>query len=227
MDQTPLQALPIDDEDSYHLVKRVEASFGIELGGEAISCLTAGDLFGLVLARLPAGGEQRLCATSMAFYGARSALHVLYGVDRRAGPDWRLDNLAPRLPRRVFEAVAMDLAVEPPSPLQSVWGRLGVAGALLGFAGVIASAFYSPLLWPSGAAFALGVAALLLDPGRYGPMTLGDLARKIALENFGRFAEAGADSRPATVWRALTELMGREADCEPARIAPETRLLVA
>jgi hypothetical protein len=225
MDRTPLQALPIDDEDANYLLRDVEDSFEIEFGADAAHCCTAGDLLKAVLTRLPAGNDKPLCATSMAFYRARSALGVLYGVDRRAGPAWRLSNLAPRHPKSVFKAIARDLALRPPSPPPSAWGVAGSMAMVLALPCLILSAIV-PVIggWPPMAMLVLGSAAFYLDPGSYGKMTLGDLARKLARENFGRLADAGADTRPEAVWRTLTEMMGLEADCEPHRIAPETWL---
>lgn len=79
--------------------------------------------------------------------------------------------------------------------------------------------------WPALLLGPFGWALTRMDQGAYGKATLGDLARKVAVRNFDRFASMGADARPSAVWRALSGLIADELDLDASRLTPQTRLL--
>lgn len=79
-------------------------------------------------------------------------------------------------------------------------------------------------LWPTLLLLPLGWALLRLDPGAYGTMSVGDLARAAATKNFDHFAGQGADRRPGALWCTLCALIEAETGFEAARIGLQTRL---
>ena len=67
------------DLDDVELVEDIEKAFGVRLpDGELSNCHTVGDLFDLVLARIPdRSATADRCATAMCFYRLRRAVQRL------------------------------------------------------------------------------------------------------------------------------------------------------
>ena len=77
------------------------------------------------------------------------------------------------------------------------------------------------------AAGALGLVLVLLDPGRLPAdcRTLGGLARKIAVLNFGRPHAQGAKARDRDLWAALVEILSEYTLLPKAEIHSGTLIL--
>jgi hypothetical protein len=106
----------------------------------------------------------------------------------------------------------------------SWWGNLGVVALLTGLlGGLFVLKFHA--LWPVLLLMPAGIAMTSTDVGAYRSTTVGDLARTVAIRNFRQFASDGADSRPATLWRALCALIADETQFDADRISASTRLM--
>jgi len=212
------------DGDDVDLIRAVEGSFGVFFGDETAKWFTVGDIYDALLPRVPSATTAGLCSTSMAFYRIRAALLRLTGSSVRVRPNTRLADLAPYPPKRLFSMLSQELGVRQPRLKLSWRGGLGVVALLLGVVSAVITIVIHPL-WPLVTLIPAGLLFIKSDEGSYGAMTVGDLARHIAVQNFACFATMGADTRQATLWRALCELLAEETDADPAGLTPGTRLL--
>jgi len=199
----------VGDGDEIDLLLAVEEAFGVRFGEETRDWTTVGDLY-WALARRVGTDEAGLCATSMAFYALRGGLERSAGAKPRARPADRLAALTRLPPRRLYALLTRDLDLRLPSAPSGWMGVLGACMCIAAALGVVV-ALFQPALWAwLAAVLAAGVALLRLDPGAYGELTLGDLARETAARNHARFVARGADARHESVWRALSELLAAE-----------------
>ena len=220
-----VETLALDgDGDDVDLIRAIERSFGVAFGNETSKWFTAGDIYESLLGKVPSGETAGLCATSMAFYRVRAVLDRLTGNAYRLKPSTRLAGLTPYPPKRLFSMLSRDLGVRPPQPQMSWRGGLGYAAQILGFGFAVAAAF-NPGMWPLVFLIPAGLIFNVLDEGVYGDMTLGDLARRLAVGNFARFAELGADTRQSALWSALSGLLAQQTLTDRTGITPETRLM--
>lgn len=209
------------DGDDIDLLREIEASFGVAFDDEAGDWRTVGDLYWALVRRVGTD-EAGLCATSMAFYALRGALERQGRTEPRARPTSRLATLARLPPRRQYALLARELGLKLPAPPSGRAGTLGLCLCLAAAPGAVV-ALVQPALWPwLAAGVAAGVALLRLDPGAYGQLTLGDLARETAARNNARFVAKGADTRHEAVWRALRDLLAADGH---QNVGLETRLI--
>ena len=214
----------VGDGDDVDLLRSVESSFDVQFGDEVAAWRTVGDVYEALLVHLDTSTERGLCATSMAFYRLRAVL-VGHGAEPSLiQPSARLAELAPHGPRRLFAQVGNAMSVSGPPITMSWWG---CGGALLTLLGLVAGlrAFSGVLPWPWILLVPAGVLMVKVDPGAYGVMSVGGLAKSIAIRNFAHFSAEGADMRPESVWRTLCELVAEEVDIDPSNVGPKTRLL--
>ena len=210
------------DGDDIDLIEAIEQSFQVRFGDETASLTTVGDLHEALVARIEPAAAPGLCATSMAFYRLRRALAPIARPALRIAPETRLAGLVEPSPRRLFAHLARTLEIKIPAPPLSALGWTGVGLVSVGAILAVAAIVWRPL-WPALLLLPLGWALARLDPGAYGTMSVGDLARALATDNFDHFARRGADRRPDAVWRTLCALIEAETGFEAARIAPQTR----
>ena len=212
----------VGDGDDQDLIQAIEKSFDVRFGEATTTWATVGDIHQAIVERLEPSAAPGRCATAMAFYDLRRALAPLWSSTARITPGARLSDSIRQRPREVFKALQRDLGVlAPPIQLSGV-GALGMLMILGGFLAVViafAQSVLWPVLWPIVLLLPLGCVLVRLDPGSYGAMTVGDLARDIANQNFAHYAAKGADGRPDAVWRTLCALIkeetGRRADIRP------------
>ena len=226
-----VQALPqtetigIDADNDADVVKAIERSFGVHFDDQTRQWFTVGDIYEELLASLPQEQGGTLCATSMAFYQVRAFLRQQGGgASHKIRPQTKLRVVAVVPPRRLFRRLAEELGVETPAITLSWWGGAGVVLVLGGLLGFITSA-ENHALWPVMLSSPLGIAMIVTDVGAYGKMTVGDVSRRVAANNFRHFALQGADARPAAVWRALCAVLAEATDVAPEMMTRDTRLL--
>lgn len=208
--------------DDVELVEDIEQAFGVRLpDGEISNCNTVGDLFDLVLARLPdRGGTADRCATAMCFYRVRHVVQRFApGIQLR--PSTPMDALRAVPVRTLYEAMEIGGGLRPPNPYLSRWGALSL---LVAIAGPIGLRFAGASWWFSGAALALGVILYRCSPVRLPPQakTVRDFVELLAAHNIGELSAKGARLRPAEAWQALQALCGDHAKPSDGEINRET-----
>ncbi|MBO9543397.1 hypothetical protein [Caulobacter sp.] len=210
------------DGDDLDLITTIEDSFGLRFGDETAQWTTVGELHEALVGQIAPTAAAGRCATSMAFYRLRAALTRLATPASPITPRTRLEGLARITPNRLLAALRRELGVDMPSASLSARGEVGLLLLLAGLAAVPLAIAVHPL-WPSLALLPVGWVMVRHDPGWFGEMSVGDLARVVALRNFNHFAALGADSRPDAVWRTLCALIEEETGRAAKSIRPDTR----
>lgn len=198
-----------DDLDSVELVIAIERAFDIKVADQdAAQIYSMGDLHDLVMRSLDgAGGEK--CQTSMSFYRVRRFLKLVVG-DIDISPSTQLKSLWTKSPRRLFDQVQRycDLRLAPLTQTNVTGlGALIVLAALLGLPVLLIARSDASILATAGALLVVGFALTRLDPLAFGEMTtVGDLARRTAMQNYGTLARNGGRTSSDTIWEALVEI---------------------
>lgn len=202
--------------DGIEIHLNVERSFGIVIADhEARAVLTPGDLYALVLSKLPPP-DSAGCVTSHAFYRLRQSLMALFSHHRSLITlSARTDTLVPSTDRRarwadLQEALELDLpALELPPSLTG----LGVTALALPAAAALALGWAGHLaLWQQLLLGATGIplctltfraaqAYAVIIPQR--ASTVGKLCQVIAQLNFARLSEHRRDWCPEEVWVSI------------------------
>ena len=210
----------VGDGDAHALIQEIECVFAVDFGDDFATWWTIGDIEAGLLARLPPADRRGRCATLMAFYTIRQAFRA--GRDVR--PTARLATLREGSRIAILGALERDLGLRMPEVARSIVARVGQVmiggGAMATF--IIEGFAGRP--WPSGILVIVGAALIGLDRGSFGQRTIGDLAKDVALLNYGAFVARDADRRAATLWRVLRHAIGRQTGRDPSRIARETAL---
>jgi hypothetical protein len=191
------------------LVRTLEKAFEIEIAGaEAERILTVGQLYDLLLSKIPVDESARKCASAMAFYRLRRARKSL-GYDLASIPSADLSFLERRGAKASFKALEQQTGLRLPQPDLSYLGAVGCAAVAVFFCIVLGfSAFFQLPYSSSVDAFALVVSIAIgwaiahFDRGSLPKSccTLGGLARKVAALNYGQLIKAGANHRDGEVW---------------------------
>lgn len=195
------------DGDEWRLLAGIERVFGVRLAeGEFAGCRTVGDLDEAIwrrLGRMHAGNTRRMGA--MAFYALRRML--------KAG-----HSHIPVTPSTPLKAIDMPpkvlaTALEKREGLQmrfdiGLMARLGWL-AQLGWLVLLWALLYGPFDWalPAILAVILGIAAMGVDRGAYARgETAGDLATRLARQNFAALASKGGRVDRPGLWSAVRQL---------------------
>jgi hypothetical protein len=213
------------DLDEVELVHDVEGAFGVRFPDEALAdCYTVGDLFGLVVARLPEGGPgAERCASAMAFYRLRRAVRTLApGIELR--PSTPIEGL-PGVPVRALDSAC--LAVEGMRVPYSCRPARSGLGLLSAVALPIVILLAGAPAWTAIIALPLSAALWRLSPLRFPPpiRTIGDLAERIAAHSIGSLAANGARLGPEEAWKALRTICADHAATDGGEIGKGTLLL--
>ncbi|MGO9486242.1 MAG: hypothetical protein ACLPX9_16940 [Rhodomicrobium sp.] len=222
-----------DDLDPVEVAVDLEQTFAFKFSDEeARGCITAGDIYAVLLRHAKAGDQQqRRCSTAMAYYRLRQAF-------RTEVPDIPV---TPATPMRLFNHLPAKALLKRLCLLSSlrlpkaVLGRLGGIGAymiLFAILGFFLS-FAIGLFFPSTAAFTSagsvamvfsGPIFLIMDRGKVPSSyeTVGDLARLVALMNFGSLVKQGARCTEALIWLALVDVLSKWTTLPKSEIGPDT-----
>ena len=119
------------DLDDVELVEDIEQAFGVRLPDSELSkCQTVGDLFEMIVTRLPDNGvTANRCATAMCFYRLRRAIHTL-APDRQLRPSTPISTIADLPVRSIYRAMQAGERLRPPNPYISKFGALSLLIAL-------------------------------------------------------------------------------------------------
>jgi hypothetical protein len=221
-----LDTLGLGDPDDVEMVRGLEEIFDISFTDkETRNLVNVGDLYNLILRKIPRDESNRKCASAMAFYRLRRAFADLR-QGKRLSPGAELAPTARA--KRLFRELARRTGLTMPDPAFSWIGKMGGYMALLWpFAMIWAVAVKSP---PHALAiFCLGAlpAAFLLavvDPRRVPAEfpTLGALAKKVARLNYGRLVKEGAEANDAEIWEAFVEVVTSITNVPAEKIGRET-----
>lgn len=204
-----------DDLDSVELVRDLEKAFEIKIANdEAERLLTVGQLYDLLLNKIPADNKQHKCASAIAFYRLRSAIRNA-GLANHLVPVSQIDFLERLGPRSSFKKIERESGLRLPSPIMSWTGGIGCFLMLSAFVGALSVGlfFHLPLLSvPIGfcaATALLGYAVVRFDPGKLprGCSTFGELTQKAVALNYGKLIGIGARHNSETLWDSLLELL--------------------
>lgn len=191
------------DLDDVDLIEDVERAFGVRLPDEELThCRTVGDLFELVVDRLPNGPlHAERCASAMCFYRLRRVvLTIAPNLELR--PSTRIGTLSSVSVRTLYRAIEHGAGLRPPAPYLSAWGGVSLLGAVA----APFSLFCLGATWGTiAASFVIALVCYRLSPVRLPPTitTFGDLVELITARNIGALASQGARLRPSEAWKAL------------------------
>jgi acyl carrier protein len=229
--------------DGVELLMAVEDAFQIHIeDAEAEKTLTVGDLYNLVLSKLQ-GPDSKICVTSAAFYRIRRALVNVLNRERRSiGPSTLLETLLPRENRRErWGHFQQETTLEIPDltlPSWILWiflccisigivlpilagihFHMGVnfdwAAAVLGF--IVAMTFFAFVVVPISKPFAIGFP--------YRCETVGDLAKSVRDENFGKLSKELGGWNKDEVLTVLRRLIVKQLGVEESRLKLDARFI--
>ncbi len=228
---TALNTLGMDDDlDTVGFVIAVERAFDIKISDhEASAVRTLGDLHDLVTSKLDGAGGDK-CRTSLAFYRVRRCLRAVVG-DADICPDTALRAIWQGSPKTLFARAQAhsELRLEGLSST-----GIGGCGAMLILAAAASPALlivklngWLVLSLAIGLA-AVGYALLRLDPLSFEPkmVTVGDLARRTATQNYGALVRMGGRSDSQSVWDSLVEIAASESENLPAEKIQRSTLIL-
>lgn len=209
--------LDLDDElDDVELIESLQRAFEIEFDpGEIRTISNVGSLFKILERELGVPNGQHKCATAMAFYRLRRALRsVNQAVTFEPVTDLTGFNKlsAKRFLAKLHRSTGLNMPKQQMSWIGGVGGSVFILSllalipvAILVGKHIIASDWGRPIV----VGIVGGLAVLFLDPGRLPEdcATLGGLANKVAILNYGRFAKLGALSDKASLWENYVELL--------------------
>jgi hypothetical protein len=228
MDDTPV-SLDIDDEDAVDIVREIERSFDIVISNsEAAACQKLGDIHDLLRRRFAdgqIGGEA--CASAMAFYRLRRALAGMQ-PDFKLRPSTLLLDITKTSVRHFFRNLEFASSLRLPQKDYSWIGVIGLTSAITGLLSVpIVGGFFGWWALISALMLLIGCSLLRFDPGAFPKdcRTLGDLAERVSILNFGRLAKEGARVGDANLWKALTELTSPYTSVPPHQMSREASLV--
>ncbi|HUO92845.1 MAG TPA: hypothetical protein VMU22_07980 [Rhizomicrobium sp.] len=226
-----------DALDGVELLRDVEKVFDVQIANkEAEALWNVGDLYDLILKKLPRGEANTKCASAMAFYRLRRAFIDLSMTDVLSPSSdmaaWRSVHARP-LFRELESRTGLNM------PRQS-FSWIGKTGGWIALSWLAAMTFdlllppiYKPILqvlsiycW---SALPLAFAFAQFDPGRFPRdcRTFGDLVTKVSYESYGKLVKAGAATSEQAIWTALTEAVESVTNVPAAKIARETLFLQA
>lgn len=192
--------------------------------------MTVGDLYQAMKRHLVVSAENRKCATALAFYSLRQALTDLR-TPLRLSPQSRLADVNLTRLRWALNCLGggLDVPRASATPSERFCGKIAFVAAIACIStALIALSSSHPisLLWLLGfLALALGSMRILLRSLTRVPdncITLGDLSRRIAARNYGRFLRRGAKKSDDALWDSLREGLAALSALTPEQIRRET-----
>jgi hypothetical protein len=225
--------------DGIDAIKLVEEVFEVKIADvESETIANVGDLYDLLLKKIPADEANRKCGSAMAFYRLRRALAEEY-PSKKITPSYDLSCLDISA-RKFLRTLAKKSGLALPNRSPTWMRQIAKVFAIICFYGPFAfdayAIFYAHAFKLSAGFFvAAGLLTWLfglvvisalynLDPGRLpkGCETLGGLARRTAHLNFLRLRKLGAQQNDADLWNALVEVLSSFNDFPADRIGRDT-----
>lgn len=203
IDEAPVLPLAGDGDD-VDLLEEIESAFGIHFSdAEAVDCLTVGDMYQLILRKLP-DREKRTdaCRTARAFYRLRRAIIAMHPQEN-VRPGTRLDELAPwyargRLLRELSRATGLRMPFWTLNPVGIIFAIALIGGGAAAYR------------WTGAAVGVIGACGIIWlcvhfasAPKRI--RTVGDLAKAVAGINIATLQLPGERLHDREVWSVLEE----------------------
>jgi hypothetical protein len=223
------QSLDLDDDNASQAIQALERSLGFQFeDGELDACRTVGDLFRIVSGRIDGSGGEA-CAAAMAFYRLRRAL-APHARGENLRPSYVLSEFIATPPKQLFRQIERETRLQLPAPANSGLGIAAFSAATAALLGVIPVHVFYPG-WTLYLILAIPAAiwAFTLDHGRFGKdiRTMGDLAKKVAMLNYGHLIEGGARPSQADQWDVVTEILAGYSAVKRSQIRSDTLILPA
>jgi hypothetical protein len=194
------------DLDDIELIEDIEQAFGTRLSDDQLTrCETVGDLFDLIVSRLPVGPEVAdRCATAMCFYRLRSAVLTIL-PDAKLRPSTPIAELRTVPVRPLYHLIRSVDGLNPPAPYLSSQGGASLLVAVVAPIGLLSSG--APW-WMAFVAVMVAIALYRLSPVRLPPhlKTFGDLVELVTARSMGALAARGARLGPPEAWTALQSI---------------------
>jgi len=214
--------------DSVEALQELETVFQIEIeNDEAEAIQTVGDLFDVILEKLPPGHTGK-CASAMAFFRLRRAL----GQPQFAPPN-DLTFLNQQGAKAILAALREKTGLNVPSCRYARLGSIGCAVACVG--GLVFAVALIAFLGKHGMlgltvvvaaamTMILGTIATRLDKGLLPSdcRTLGELAKQTATASYGCLVRLGARARESEMWDIVTAMLAAHANVLPTEINRDT-----
>lgn len=220
-----------DDLDPVEALNSLEKAFAVKiLDEEAASCSTVGDIYDLLHSRFSTQiGDPGSCMTSMSFYRLRRSLREMQ-PDAELRPDTQLATYAGWNARAFLDRLQQDSGLRLPGPQGQWLSGVGCLLLLLAIVGAVVVAVIKgpPILYLAAMAlFAVGVVSIRLDPGILSSdcATLGGLARKASMLNYGTLARSGGAVRPKELWDAMAEVLSGLSELPKSDMRRDTLIL--
>jgi hypothetical protein len=230
-----VNSLGFADMDDVDALELVEQAFDIKIAAtEAATLANVGDLYDLLLTKIPDDEANQKCASAMVFYRLRRALPAVYAIEK-IGPSYDLLALNDISAKRLLRVLAKKSGLTLPYPSPGWVGWLAWCFAMVCFWPVALTAYVIFLVslpkaligWLAAAwacAFVVMIALAILDSGRLpsGCHSLGGLAKKTARLNFGKLRELGARQSDLDIWDALVATLSSFNDFPVEKIRRDT-----
>jgi len=222
-----------DDDNWFDFAHWLKMQFDLELPvDDLLAIMNAGDLYDAIMVRLPVSPNNRKCASAMAFYRLRQALSDLRAPSR-IFPSTSLSCVEPHKMKEALQGLGAEERLHVPCArhgrLFSIIGNFVFFSvvAFLVLCGIhLGHPHDVPLSW---LAISLGMAmsgfwVMQMFPDRVpeGCWTVGDLAKRIAAYNYGRFIRLGARQTEDEVWDAMCEALAEFALIPKSEITRDT-----
>ena len=230
MTSKPLHSLRLEDDDIDFLVE-LEERFCIQITDEETQKLyTVGQLFDLITNKLKGVGGSK-CSSMITFHKLRNALqkHVGKVILR---PSTLIDSLSEYTPKQLHEKIQTSCDLRVPTPYFSRAAYIGVLICIASTCSAFPIIFLSNSFWPLlGITLVTFIGGALLAHSNKGVWgedqeTLGDIARKMTLLNYGALVMQSAKSDEESIWKTIINTIDDIIDLrENVIIDHSTRLL--
>lgn len=210
----------VGDLDDVEMLEDVETAFGFRVRDDQLKrCMTVGDLFGVIEARLPSETSGENCATAMCFYRMRRAIQPRLAV--RLRPNTPIGSLRHLSVRDVHRIIKEECGLRPPPPTLSFWGCFALVLVLALPLGAVALGFE---WWIAIVSAVVAAASFRLAPIHYpkSVQTFGDLVRQVSSRSIGALAKEGARLRAPEAWVAFRDVLSDHTDLPKDMILRET-----
>ncbi len=231
--------------DIVELIFKIEDAFNIELTDDDVinfkstqqrgkESVTVGDIYQIILSKQQ-GKQTNVCLTKLAFFRTRIGIIEALKIDRQAiKPSTQLSGIFPQQNRRHnWQAVQDAMGLNLPSLKHPGWFVLAMLGVGLSLSAVLGflfhASFFALILLLIGGAI-LGGVLVGETPSLATKLpshisTIGDLARDVLDNNFGKLSQEKGEWNELEVWNTLCRLIAMTTAINPREIVPGARLV--
>jgi len=219
-----------DDLDGVEVVIEIEKAFGVKIENrEAEAILNVGQMYDLLLRKIPPNVADGKCASAMAFYRLRRAIADV-GNEKKFLPNTDLSFLEKGRTKTSYKRLEKLTSLRLPALEVSPTAGVGCLLSVCAFVVIAVLGLTHVINWPGWTmlmALGAGIAVLYVDPGRIPTecRTLSGLAEKAAALNYGKFIKLGASHREQDIWTNLARVLAERTNLPEGEITRETFFL--